>query len=84
VARELSHTAIRAFKTEALHFHLDLRRPEPHRTTGVGSPGRRQTLPELVVSYLEGRPLPAELDREAFVRLGRELMDTVERELAGA
>ena len=84
VARELSHTAIRGFKTEALHFHLDLRRPEAHRATGVGSPGRRQTLPELVVSYLEGRPLPAELDREAFVRLGRELMDGVERDLAGA
>jgi DNA repair exonuclease SbcCD nuclease subunit len=83
VSRELSHTAIRAFKTEALHFHLDLRRPEVRRTTGLGSPGR-QTLPELVVSYLEGRPLPAELDREAFVRLGRDLMDAVERDLTGA
>jgi DNA repair protein SbcD/Mre11 len=83
VSRELTHTAIRGFKTEALHFHLDLRRPEVHRTTGVGSPGR-QTLPELVVSYLEGRPLPAELDRHAFVRLGRDLMDTVERDLTGA
>jgi len=83
VSRELSHTAIRGFKTEALHFHLDLRRPEVRRTTGLGSPGR-QTLPELVVSYLEGRPLPAELDREAFVRLGRDLMDTVERYLTGA
>jgi hypothetical protein len=46
-------------------------------------PGRRQTLPELVSSYLEGRPLPAELDRGAFVRLGRELMDSVEPDLAG-
>ena len=61
VSRELSHTAIRAFKTEALHFHLDLRRPELRRVTGLGSPGR-QTLPELVVSYLERRPLPAELE----------------------
>jgi hypothetical protein len=84
VARELSHTAIRSFKTEALHFHLDLRRPEVRRMTGVGSPSGRQTLPELVASYLEGRPLPAELDREAFVRLGRDLMDSVERDLAGA
>jgi hypothetical protein len=71
-------------KTQALHFRLDVRRPEIHRTTGVGSPGRRQTLPELVTSYLQGRPLPAELDREAFVRLGRDLMETVERDLAGA
>jgi len=84
VARELSHTAIRSFKTEALHFHLDLRRPEMRQRAGIGAPGRRHTLPELVVSYLENRPLPAELDREAFVRLGRELMDSVERDLVGA
>jgi DNA repair protein SbcD/Mre11 len=83
VARELNHAAVRGFKADALHFQLDFRRPELHRTTGVGAPGRRQTLPELVSSYLEGRPLPAELDRDAFVRLGRELMDSVERDLAG-
>jgi DNA repair exonuclease SbcCD nuclease subunit len=83
IARELNHAAVRAFKTEALHFHLDLRRPELHRTIGMGAPGRRQTLPELVSSYLQGRPLPAELDRAAFVQLGRDLMDSVERDLAG-
>ena len=83
VARELNHAAIRGYKTDALHFHLDLRRPEVQRTIGVGAPGRRQTLPDLVSSYLAGRPLPAELDRAAFVRLGQELMDSVERELAG-
>jgi DNA repair exonuclease SbcCD nuclease subunit len=83
VGRELNHAASRGFKAEALHFHLDLRRPEVHRTVGIGAPGRRQTLPDLVRSYLEGRPLPAELDREAFVRLGQELMDSIERELAG-
>jgi exonuclease SbcD len=83
VARELNHAAIRGLKAEALHFHLDLRRPELHRTTGMGAPGRRQTLPELVSSYLEQRPLPAEIDRSAFVRAGRDLMDSVERDLAG-
>jgi DNA repair protein SbcD/Mre11 len=83
VARELDHAAIRAYKAEALHLHLDIRRPDIHRTVGVGAPGRRQTLPELVRAYLTGRPLPAELDREEFVRLGGELMDSVERDLAG-
>jgi hypothetical protein len=83
VSRELDHAGVRAFKSQALHLHLDLRRPEIHREVGVGSPGRRQTLPELVRSYLASRPLPAELDREAFVRLGAELMDSVERDLAG-
>ena len=83
VARELDHAAIRAYKSEALHLHLDIRRPEVHRIVGVGAPGKRQTLPELVREYLRGRPLPAELDREEFVRLGEELMDSVERDLAG-
>jgi DNA repair protein SbcD/Mre11 len=83
VARELNHTAVRAYKAEALHFHLDLRRPEIQRSVGSASPGRRQTLPELVSSYLAARPLPAELDREGFVRLGRDLMDSVERDWAG-
>jgi DNA repair exonuclease SbcCD nuclease subunit len=83
VARELDHAAIRALKTAALHFRLDLRRPEIHRTVGVGSPGRRQTLPEMVRYYLEHRPLPGDLDRERFVRLGVELMEAVERDLTG-
>jgi DNA repair protein SbcD/Mre11 len=83
VARELDHAAIRDWKAEALHFHLDIRRPEVQRTVGVGAPGRRQTLPDLVREYLRGRPLPAELDREEFVRLGGDLMDAVERDLAG-
>jgi len=84
VARELDHAAIRGLKSEAIHFHLDLRRPELHRTVGMGAPGRRQTLPEIVRSFLEQRPLPAELDREAFVRLGASLIDSVERDLSGA
>ncbi|HET7427089.1 MAG TPA: exonuclease SbcCD subunit D [Gemmatimonadales bacterium] len=83
VARELDHAAIRALKASALHFHLDLRRPEVRRQVGVGAPGRRQTLPELVRGYLVHRPLPAEIDREAFVRLGEALIDGVERDLAG-
>jgi hypothetical protein len=37
----------------------------------------------MVSAYLAARPLPAELDREAFVRVGRELMDSVERDWAG-
>jgi exonuclease SbcD len=83
VARELDHAAIRALKAEALHFHLDVRPPITQRIVGVGSPGERQTLPELVAGYLARWPLPADVDREAFVRRGFELMDAVERDLAG-
>ncbi len=77
VARELDHTAIRDYKADALHFQLDIRRPEGQRTVGVGSPGRRQTLPEVVTEYLGRRPLPEELDRETFVRVGTELIASV-------
>ncbi|HET8649582.1 MAG TPA: hypothetical protein VFL95_06055, partial [Gemmatimonadales bacterium] len=84
IARDLDHVAIRAYKAEALHLALDLRRPEIRRVVGMGAPGRRQTLPELVRDFLERRPLPAGLERERFVREGVELVETVERELAGA
>ncbi len=77
VARELDHAAIRAYKTEALHFQLDIRRPQGQRTVGVGAPGRRQTLPEVVTEYLGRRPLPQEVDRETFVRVGTELIASV-------
>lgn len=75
VAREIDHAQVRAWKAEALHFQLDLRRPESGRETGVGSPGRRATLRELVADYLGRRALPAEVDREAFVALGVRLLD---------
>ena len=81
VARELDHAAIRTLKAEALHFHLDVRRPESERTLGVGSPGRRQTLPELVATYLARWPLPGDVDRDTFVQRGVDLMDAVERDL---
>ena len=82
VMRELDHTTIRALKAEALHFHLDIRRPESSREIGVGAPGRRQTLPEMVRAYLAHRALPAAVDRERFVAIGAELVESAEREPA--
>lgn len=81
VGRQLDHAAIRAWKAEALHFQLDLRRPEPTQNVGVGAPGRRQTLPEIVESYLAARALPAGMDRAAFVSEGVALVSSSEREL---
>src|SRR5207253_9922114 len=45
-ARDLDHAAIRRYKARALHFQLDLRRPEVLRAEASGAPGHRQTLPE--------------------------------------
>lgn len=82
VARELNHSAIRGFKARALHYHVDLRRPELRREVGVATPGRRQTLSELVTDYLTRRDLPHGLDRNALVELGQHYLEQVERELA--
>jgi DNA repair exonuclease SbcCD nuclease subunit len=80
VARSLDHAAIRAVKAAALHYHLDLRRPEAGPGAGIDASGRRLPLPEVLRDFLARRPLPAELDREAFVRAGTQLLETVIRE----
>jgi hypothetical protein len=81
VARELKHEVIRDYKAKALHYHLDLRRPESRREVGVGGPGgKARTLTDIVVEYLERRPLPPGIDRRQFVELGRHYMDVAERE----
>ncbi len=78
VGRELDHARIRAWKAEALHFQLDLRRPEsPERRVGNAAPGRRQTLPEMLEDFLFKRPLPGGMDRAAFVTEGVEMLASV-------
>ena len=80
VARAIDHTAVRTVKAEALHFHLDLRRPPAAGRLGLDAGGRRKPLGEVLRDYLAARPLPAELDREEFVRTGVDLLDAVVRE----
>ena len=74
-ARDLDHAALRGYKARALNFQLDVRRPEEHRVPGLGSPQRRQPLPDTVREFLGRRPLDAELDRPTFVRLGVEYVE---------
>jgi hypothetical protein len=64
------------------NFHLDLRRPESQRGAGsvAGAGVRRQTLTETVRDFLGRRPLDAELNRESFVQLGVEYLESVARE----
>jgi hypothetical protein len=83
MARGLDHAAIRAVKAEALHFHLDLRRPEARSSIGLDEGGRQQPLPQVLRDFLTGRPLPAEIDREAFVRSGVELLESAIRDEEG-
>ena len=82
LAHQLDHAALRAVRAAALHFQLDLRRPEhPHRLIGVGAPGPRRTMPDVVAEYLGRRPLDADLDRGRLVSLGRYYLDAVEQAL---
>ena len=82
VARDLDHATIREYKARALNFQLDLRRPESQRgsATTAGTGVRRQTLTETVRDFLGRRPLDAELNRESFVKLGVEYLESVARE----
>jgi hypothetical protein len=78
-ARDLDHAAIRAYKARALNLHLDLRRPQLQRIVGATGAGtKRQTLTETVRDFLGRRPLDAELNRETFVKLGVEYVETAE------
>jgi len=69
-AHDLDHQAIRGYKARALHFQLDLRRPEERYHVGVGAPSRRQTLPETVRDFLSRRLLDADVPRDEFVETG--------------
>ena len=80
LAHGLDHAALRVIRAQALHFQLDLRRPVTSRVVGMGAPGTRRPLPELLADYLGRRPLPADLDRSRFVALGGAYLEAVERE----
>ena len=77
-ARDLDHAAIRAYKARALNFNLELRRPASQRSVvgAAGPGGRRQSLNETVREFLGRRPLDAELNRETFVKLGVEYLES--------
>jgi hypothetical protein len=81
VARDLDHARIRELKAQALHYHLDLRRPLQHREVGVAAPGQRQTLNDLLTDYLGRRPIDADVPRDRLVALGERYMHEVEQAL---
>lgn len=75
VGREIDHAQVRLWKADALHFQLDLRRPVAAAVAGIATPGRRQTLPDVVRTWLSNRLLPGDVDREAFVARGVALVE---------
>lgn len=79
VGRELNHDVIRSWKTRALHYRLDMRRPQSAPTVGIAATGRRQTLEEIVDEYLHKIPTTPGVDREALIALGKEYLGRTER-----
>lgn len=75
--RELDHRQIRGLKAEALHFHLDTRRPEV-RERHVTEEVRRRTLEEELEAFLKDwEPTTPGIDREELLKVGaRYLADT--------
>ncbi|HEX6058478.1 MAG TPA: DNA repair exonuclease [Gemmatimonadaceae bacterium] len=79
-ARELDYKAVREYKRRAMHFQLELRRPEIIRVIGSAAPGRRPSLKEIVRDRLQSRLLDADVSREALIALGIAYLERVERE----
>lgn len=79
-ARDLDHAAIRELKTRALHYRLDLRRPDPRREIGLSATGRRQTLDEVVAEHLRARVLPPGVSRERVLALAQAYLAAAGRE----
>jgi DNA repair protein SbcD/Mre11 len=70
ILRDIDHRRIREFKRSALHFLLDVRKPQPVRIEASGAPGRRASLIETVKIMLETRDVTPGIDRKSLVDLG--------------
>ncbi|MGH7475159.1 MAG: metallophosphoesterase family protein [Longimicrobiales bacterium] len=73
--RALDHRRIREFRAEALHFHLDVRRPHKLHLRGLLET-RRRTLEEEVETFLRSdwRLSSGALDRERVIGLALEYL----------
>lgn len=79
-ARELDYKALREYKRRAMHFHLDVRRPDIIRVIGSAAPGRRPSLTEIVRDRLQSRVLDSDVNRADLIALGLTYLEQVERE----
>lgn len=71
--RELDHKALREYRSAALHFNLDARRPEAQRSGLLGADGRRRTLEQEVEWFLteHWRPSSSEIDKTRLLNLAQ-------------
>jgi DNA repair protein SbcD/Mre11 len=71
--RELDHKRLREYRSTALHFHLDARRPEARRSGLIEGVGRRRTLEQEVEWYLteHWRPTSSDIEKPRLLDLAR-------------
>lgn len=68
LARELNPAALRDYRSRALHFQVDVRKPEATAVTlRVGAPTERRTATSVVREYFSECPIPADLERGELV-----------------
>ncbi len=68
LARELNAAAIRDYRTRALHFQIDIRKPEATTVAlRVGAPSERRTAADVVREYFTECPIPADIERTELV-----------------
>ena len=76
--RELDHKQIRELKAEALHFHLDARRPEV-RERVITEEVRRRTLEEELEAFLKDwEPTTPGIDRDRLLEVGAKYLEATE------
>ena len=63
--RELDHRRLREYRSAALHFHLDPRRPEARRPGLLAGDGRRRTLEQEVEWFITEHWRPTSSDIES-------------------
>ncbi len=71
--RELDHKRLRDYRSTALHFHLDARRPEALRSGLLPGDGRRRTLEQEVDWFIteHWRPSSSEIEKPRLLDLAR-------------
>lgn len=80
IARELDQAALRDYRRRALHFNLDMRRPElALSSSGSGGPGHRPSLAEMLRESLRNRVLTSDIDRDRLVELGAHYLREAEQ-----
>ena len=73
----LNHAQLRTWRHKALHFQLQLERPDDE-TSPAARAIRMQKLDDIVTEFLGGRTLPPDLDRQRFVELGKQYLSEAE------